>query len=472
MMTQPPPVSLPRGGRRTGPLPRGPDSTGPRGSLTPGSGAQRMEESMDQYQLLPNLTEDEYQALKADIAERGVQVPVERDETGAVLDGHHRIRACEELGITDYPTIIRTGMDEDQKRQHVLALNLDRRHLTREQKRELVATLLVATPETSNRQIAEQAKVDDHTVADVRRNLQATAEIPQLNRTVGADGKERPAHKPKPTAVITTTPKQTEAALAILQTSGTEPPKAMSTVADLKQADKVERREAARDQAEAKAAELTSAPGWSTNAFRLIHGDVADGLPEIADESVDFVITDPPYPQEYLHTYSDLSRLAARVLKPGGSLLAMAGEMYLQDVIARLSECMTYHWTVAYLTPGGQAVQVWPRRVNTFWKPVLWYVKGEYAGEWVGDVTRSAVNDNDKRHHDWGQSESGMADLIERFTKPGDTILDPFVGGGTTAVVAVGMARYVVAADIDQQKLSITAGRLAAMATLNGGEQC
>lgn len=417
-----------------------------------------------QYQLLPDLTDEEYQALKADIEARGVQVPVERDETGAVLDGHHRIRACEELGITDYPTIIRTGMNEDQKREHVLALNLDRRHLTRDQRKDLVGKL--RADGWSLPRIAERLHVSLGTThADAQAfNSESVDGADPPAKVTGADGKQYPATRPKPTAVITTTPKQTQAALDILQTSGTEPPKAMSTVADLKQADKVERREAARDQAEAKAAELTAAPDWSSNAFRLIHGDVANGLPEIPDESVDFVITDPPYPQEYLHTYSDLSRLAARVLKPGGSLLAMAGEMYLPEVITRLSECMTYHWTVAYLTPGGQAVQVWPRRVNTFWKPVLWYVKGEFSGEWVGDVTRSAVNDNDKRHHDWGQSESGMADLIERFTKPGDTILDPFVGGGTTAVVAVALARYVIAADVDQRQLDITAGRLAQMA--------
>lgn len=48
------------------------------------------------FQLLPALTEDEYEGLKGDIAERGVQVPVIVDEHGAVIDGHHRIRACQE----------------------------------------------------------------------------------------------------------------------------------------------------------------------------------------------------------------------------------------------------------------------------------------------------------------------------------------------------------------------------------------
>lgn len=259
-------------------------------------------------------------------------------------------------------------------------------------------------------------------------------------------------------------------AKAVVEAARAEPEKYEPLVEQMDTSGKVDRAfktlqaEQRRQEAEAKAAQLTADPEWAAKSFRLILGDVRDGLPEVADDSVDFIITDPPYPNEYLHTYSDLSRLALRVLKPGGSLLAMAGQSYLPEVMSRLAECMDYQWTVAHLTPGGQSVQVWDRKVNTFWKPVLWFTKGEYTGAWIGDVTRSAVNDNDKRHHDWGQSESGMADLIERFTQPGDTILDPFVGGGTTATVAVSLARYVIAADVDQKQLDITAGRLAELA--------
>jgi ParB-like chromosome segregation protein Spo0J len=186
-----------------------------------------------QYQLLPDLAEDEYEALKADIAERGVQVPIERDETGAVLDGHHRLRACEELGITEYPTIIRTGMDEDEKRRHVLALNLDRRHLTREQRKELTAKLRALG--MSLRAIAKAENVSHETarndLAGVN-NLTPEAEPPA--KVTGADGKQYPARRPA--SVITTTPRQTQAALDILQTDGAEPPKPISTVTELRQA--------------------------------------------------------------------------------------------------------------------------------------------------------------------------------------------------------------------------------------------
>jgi hypothetical protein len=50
---------------------------------------------------------------------------------------------------------------------------------------------LKATPEKSNRQIAETAKVDHKTVASVRAEKQATGEIPQLTKTTGKDGKQR-----------------------------------------------------------------------------------------------------------------------------------------------------------------------------------------------------------------------------------------------------------------------------------------
>jgi hypothetical protein len=136
-------------------------------------------------------------------------------------------------------------------------------------------------------------------------------------------------------------------------------------------------------------------------------------------ESVDWIITDPPYPENFLDCFKELVEVSAHALKPGGSLLCMSGQTYLPTVIAALDKCLTYQWTIAYLTPGGQAVQIFPRRVNTFWKPILWFVKDEYKGDWIGDVAKSNVNDNDKTRHHWGQSESGMYDLMRRFVRPG-----------------------------------------------------
>lgn len=143
------------------------------------------------YQVMPPLAAEEYEALKADIAARGVQVPVEYDENGAILDGHHRVRACGELGIDVWPRLIRYGLIEEEKLRHARRLNLDRRHLTGEQRRALIADDLRERPDTSNRAIAAGLGVDDKTVASVRAGLESTAEIPQLSARKGRDGKAR-----------------------------------------------------------------------------------------------------------------------------------------------------------------------------------------------------------------------------------------------------------------------------------------
>jgi DNA-binding transcriptional regulator YhcF (GntR family) len=78
---------------------------------------------------------------------------------------------------------------------YVISANLHRRHLTAEQKRDLLAELIKIDPSKSNRQIAEDAKVDKNTVKSVRDGLEATGEIHQLEETTGKDGKKRKTKK-------------------------------------------------------------------------------------------------------------------------------------------------------------------------------------------------------------------------------------------------------------------------------------
>ena len=52
----------------------------------------------NKFQVMPPLTDDDFAALKADIKANGLLIPVEVDEDGNVLDGHHRVRACTRAG--------------------------------------------------------------------------------------------------------------------------------------------------------------------------------------------------------------------------------------------------------------------------------------------------------------------------------------------------------------------------------------
>lgn len=145
---------------------------------------------------MPDLSAEDFNALKTDIAERGVLVPVEYDEDGNILDGHHRVRACEELGLPDWPRFVRKGLTEVEKRQHARNLNLARRHLNREQKRGLISEQLIETPEMSNNQIASGLGVSDTTVGTVRRQLEEAGEVPKLGTITGKDGIQQPTRKP------------------------------------------------------------------------------------------------------------------------------------------------------------------------------------------------------------------------------------------------------------------------------------
>lgn len=142
------------------------------------------------YQVMPPLTAEEYQRLYEDIAIHGILVPIEYDEEENILDGHNRAKICNELGITDFPRVVRIGMTEEQKKEHALNLNVNRRHLTHDNLRELIKKELVQNPEQSNRKIASILGVSDKTVGAQRKELELGAEIPQVEILTGADGKK------------------------------------------------------------------------------------------------------------------------------------------------------------------------------------------------------------------------------------------------------------------------------------------
>ena len=55
-----------------------------------------------------------------------------------------------------------------------------------------------------------------------------------------------------------------------------------------------------------------------------------------------------------------------------------------------------------------------------------------------------------------------MARLVERFSKSGDVICDPFVGGGTTAIAAISRGRQFIGIDKDKEAVGETLMRMEA----------
>src|SRR5208283_4364962 len=95
-----------------------------------------------EYQkLLPKMSEEEFAELKASIQAEGQHYPIIVNEDLEVLDGHHRYRACTELGIEpDFE--VRKFEDKLLEKKFVIEVNLRRRHLNNFQLVELAVPLL------------------------------------------------------------------------------------------------------------------------------------------------------------------------------------------------------------------------------------------------------------------------------------------------------------------------------------------
>jgi hypothetical protein len=145
----------------------------------------------NQFPLMGN---EELQELANDIRAHGQREPLVLSEN-QILDGRNRCLACVEVGIN--PKFKRFSGSWEEARDFVISANIHRRHLTSEQKREVIALLLKANPEKSDRQIAKAVKASPTFVGKMRKNLKSTVHGGQLKKRIGADGKSRNLPSPK-----------------------------------------------------------------------------------------------------------------------------------------------------------------------------------------------------------------------------------------------------------------------------------
>jgi ParB-like chromosome segregation protein Spo0J len=137
--------------------------------------------------------EDDLAALAADIKAYGLREPIKLDRDGRLVNGRNRLAARDLAGIV--PRFKRLGPRVDLV-AYIVSANLHRRHLTAEQKRDVIAALLRAKPERSDRETARIAQVSDKTVATVRADLEANAEIPHKPSRAEVSGRVARGRKP------------------------------------------------------------------------------------------------------------------------------------------------------------------------------------------------------------------------------------------------------------------------------------
>jgi site-specific DNA-methyltransferase (adenine-specific) len=224
-------------------------------------------------------------------------------------------------------------------------------------------------------------------------------------------------------------------------------------------------------------------PYYSDDLVQLFHGDCREVLAGMDDQSVDCVITDPPYTER---THG----MAKTNLGKGHEVKAIGFAAFTDEQLsAALTECgrLTRRWVVASLDyahafefdrnpPTGLRalrVGVWVKpnpmpqisadRPGQGWEAILflhredvkpaWHGGGR-AGVWTHPVVQNTG-------HPTSKPLPMVADWVRLFTNPGETILDPYAGSGTTLRAAKDEGRKAIGVELEERYCEIAARRLA-----------
>lgn len=185
----------------------------------------------------------------------------------------------------------------------------------------------------------------------------------------------------------------------------------------------------------------------------------------IPDACARLVLCDPVY--NAIWQYEWVSHFAGRVLMDGGSLIAETGHIYRFDAeCACQDERLTKRPLLMEVFTGGFR-SIWMHHALRASNPFIWMEKG-YNKE-RGWLATAAFGAKDKSRHRWGDGERYFAYLLERLTKPGELVIDPFCGSGTVPAVCTKMDRPWIAFEIDPDTANFARERLAHIQPMMNG---
>jgi len=227
--------------------------------------------------------------------------------------------------------------------------------------------------------------------------------------------------------------------------------------------------------------------------WQIIHGDSIAELPKLANKSIAHIITDPPYEAE-CHSAAQRVRAATGVKISAIEFSEM--NQGLRTIIADECARLSRGWALIFCQIEG----VMPWRdclvsAGAKWRRAQVWVKPDAAPQFTGDRPgqsfetiatawcgkgKSVWNGGGGRGHyiynvDAARSGSAnehpttkpvplMMDLVERFTQPGDTVLDPFCGSGSTGVACLRLGRNFIGIEQDAKYAALSTERCAAEA--------
>lgn len=196
-------------------------------------------------------------------------------------------------------------------------------------------------------------------------------------------------------------------------------------------------------------------PYYADPFVTIYHGDCREVLPALALTEIRLILTDPPYDRDARWAFDFLAQAAPEVLSDDGALVTYCGVRQMPYAFPALAATLRYRWTLA--VEHHQSAPIPGMWVLDEWKPVLWFeLKHNHQQRYLPTRLRGVAS---KGWHRWGQPATHAAQLLDFLTAPGETILDPFLGGGTNLRVAKDLGRLAIGIEEDEAACEIAAQR-------------
>jgi ParB-like chromosome segregation protein Spo0J len=378
-------------------------------------------------------TPTEFASMKKSIRKDGQLVRAVVNEDGVLLDGHHRYRACKEVG-KPFRYEVKHFDDKLDEIWHIYYLNNERRHYNTFQK------------------ALQALRMEPYLVERARRNMSLAGKgdkilsrLERVNKELGKQAGMSHEQIRKVKHIINSEHfKENEEFRQACITAK----KTITEAFNLIEKDEKRTKVKAEVEAAAKGLSLPEKVMFLNRDSRK-----PEEIIEIKDNSVDLIFTDPPYSDESLDRYEGLAKFASQKLVDGGSVVFFFGRQLLPDIMKIFEKYTNLkYWWVCAVKHEGDGKKIFPESVIVDWKPLLWFVKGDKR------LTRSLMHDfiqskkPDKIQHEWAQSPVEAEYIIKYLTISEDSlVVDPFLGSGAFAIPAIKLGRYFIGIDVDKE---------------------
>ena len=223
--------------------------------------------------------------------------------------------------------------------------------------------------------------------------------------------------------------------------------------------------------------------------MELINGNNLEAFSEIPDNSVDLVLTDPPYNISQKNNFETMNRqsidfgkwdknadiltwltLLDRIVKKNGSVVIFNAWRNVADIADVLDASGFETKDLIRWVKDNPMPRNRDRRYVADFEQAVWAVKKR--GKW----TFNRLNDTYDRplimsgltpkseklfgNHPTQKPIAVMTELLMRHSNPGDVVLDPFMGSGSTGVACVNTNRDFIGIELDQTYFKIAENRI------------